>query len=55
MVYKASWPEQKIIQAPLSHLAPEVKASAIERTALIIVGRVLEKKFVRSQLYRNKT
>jgi precorrin-4/cobalt-precorrin-4 C11-methyltransferase len=51
MVYKASWPEQFIIQAPLASLAQEVKASGIDRTALIIVGKILEKKFLRSRLY----
>jgi precorrin-4/cobalt-precorrin-4 C11-methyltransferase len=51
MIYKASWPEQKIIRAPLSELATKVKASGIDRTALILVGRVLEKKFARSHLY----
>jgi precorrin-4/cobalt-precorrin-4 C11-methyltransferase len=41
VVYKATWPEQKIIQGTLSDIAEKVKAAGIKETALIFVGRVL--------------
>jgi len=41
VVYRASWPDQRIVRATLGIIAAEVANSPIERTALIIVGRVL--------------
>jgi precorrin-4/cobalt-precorrin-4 C11-methyltransferase len=41
VVYRASWPDQRIVRATLGTIAAEVANSPIERTALIIVGRVL--------------
>ena len=41
IVYRASWPDQRILRATLETLA-EVMDPAISRTALILVGRVLE-------------
>jgi precorrin-4/cobalt-precorrin-4 C11-methyltransferase len=41
VVYKATWPEQKIIRGTLSDIAEKVKAAGIRETALIFVGRVL--------------
>lgn len=51
VVYKATWPDQKIIRSKLSDIAERVKQESIKKTALIIVGRVLEKEFNRSVLY----
>ncbi len=51
VVYKATWPDQKIIHTKLLNIADKVKQEAISKTALIIVGRVLEKDFKRSVLY----
>lgn len=51
VVYKASWPEQKIIRSQLSHIEKIVKDEAITKTAMIIVGHVLDKEFERSILY----
>jgi len=51
VVYKATWPDQKIVHAKLLNIADKVKQEAISKTALIIVGRVLEKEFKRSVLY----
>ncbi|MBC7130271.1 precorrin-4 C(11)-methyltransferase [Candidatus Bathyarchaeota archaeon] len=44
VVYKASWPQQKIIKGTLADIAEKVKAAGIKSTALILVGRVLEPK-----------
>ena len=41
VVYRASWPDQQIIQAPLGKIAEKVTAQSIERTALILVGPAL--------------
>ncbi len=53
VVYRASWPEEKIIRAPLGRLVEAVAAAgAIERTALILVGLALgAEDFRESALY----
>ncbi|HLN90022.1 MAG TPA: precorrin-4 C(11)-methyltransferase [Candidatus Binatia bacterium] len=42
VVYKATWPEQKILKGTLSDIVAKVKAAGITETALIFVGRVLD-------------
>ncbi len=59
IVYKASWPEEKIVTCTLEMLADSIKQAGIEKTALLIVGKVLEaadgklpqKSEMRSKLY----
>ena len=53
VVYRASWPEETIIRAPLGELVERVAAAgAIERTALILVGPALgAEDFRESALY----
>jgi precorrin-4/cobalt-precorrin-4 C11-methyltransferase len=52
VVYKASWPEQKIIRGTLRDIAEKVEAEGVKSTAIIIVGEVLEpKSYNRSKLY----
>ena len=53
VVYKASWKDQVIIQAPLDRMAEEVRKSGITKHALIMVGKFLERrgKSARSKLY----
>ena len=41
VVYRASWPDQRIIRATLATIAGEIAQAPIERTALILVGKVL--------------
>ena len=41
MVYKATWPEQKIVRGMLSDIVEKAKVAGINETALIFVGRVL--------------
>jgi precorrin-4/cobalt-precorrin-4 C11-methyltransferase len=41
VVYRASWPDEQIFRGTLSTIASELAKSPIERTALILVGRVL--------------
>ena len=41
VVYRASWPDERIIRATLGTIAAEIAKTPIERTALILVGKVL--------------
>jgi precorrin-4/cobalt-precorrin-4 C11-methyltransferase len=41
VVWRASWPDERVLRAPLGALAERVTAEAIERTALILVGPAL--------------
>ncbi|MBU2510802.1 precorrin-4 C(11)-methyltransferase [bacterium] len=51
VVYKASWPDQKIIKGTLNTIAEKVKTEKIDRFAQILVGDFIEGDFERSQLY----
>lgn len=52
VVYKATWPEQKIVKGNLGDISSKVKAAGITQTALIFVGRVLDpQKYDLSKLY----
>lgn len=41
IVYRATWPDERVIRATLGTIAAEVAKAPIERTALILVGKVL--------------
>jgi precorrin-4/cobalt-precorrin-4 C11-methyltransferase len=41
VVYRASWPDQRIVRATLSTIRARMKGQGITRTALILVGRAL--------------
>jgi len=52
VVVRASWPDQQILRGTLADTTGKVAAAAIERTALILVGRALETdEFRESALY----
>ena len=52
IVYRASWPDERIIRGTLGTIAGEVAKQPIERTALILVGKVLSARDFRdSALY----
>ena len=52
VVYRVTWPDQKIIKGTLSTIAKLVKAAKLTRTALILVGHVLDaREFRDSALY----
>jgi precorrin-4/cobalt-precorrin-4 C11-methyltransferase len=42
VVYKATWPDQKIVKGTLADIVDKVAAQGITETALIFVGRVLD-------------
>jgi len=41
VVYRATWPDQRIVRGTLDDIAGKVGATPMERTALILVGKVL--------------
>ena len=41
VVWRASWPDERIVRATLGHHRERPRARAIERTALILVGPAL--------------
>ncbi len=51
IVYKATWPEQKIVRTTVAELAEAAKRENITKTALITVGNFLGSKYERSKLY----
>jgi len=51
IVYKATWPEEKIIRTVVSKLADEARRENIVKTALILVGGFLGDEYSRSLLY----
>ena len=52
VAYRVSWPDERIIRGTLADIRDKVRAAKITRTALILVGRVLdEDAFPDSALY----
>ncbi|HUZ91839.1 MAG TPA: precorrin-4 C(11)-methyltransferase [Methylocella sp.] len=52
IVFRASWPDQRILRGTLATIASELNKTPMERTALIIIGRVLARgDFRASALY----
>ncbi|OIQ08872.1 cobalt-precorrin-4 C(11)-methyltransferase [Moorella thermoacetica] len=51
VVYKASWPEEKVIRGTLGDIAAKAREAGIERTALLLVGDFLAGDYKRSRLY----
>ena len=51
VVYKASWPDQKIVMGTLSNILEKVKEESITKTAQIVVGDFLGNRYELSKLY----
>jgi precorrin-4/cobalt-precorrin-4 C11-methyltransferase len=52
VVYRVSWPDQQIIKGTLATIRDQVKAAGITRTALVLIGKVLDAEgFSDSRLY----
>jgi precorrin-4/cobalt-precorrin-4 C11-methyltransferase len=52
VVYRASWPDERRVVGTLADIVDTIQSAPIERTALILVGRVLAMDaFERSSLY----
>jgi len=51
-VFRASWPDEQVIEGTLADIRGQVRDAKITRTALILVGRVLSPEaFTDSALY----
>jgi precorrin-4/cobalt-precorrin-4 C11-methyltransferase len=51
VVYKASWPDERVIECPLGELADRVRQAGFTRQALVFVGPGLGAGGTRSHLY----
>lgn len=51
IVYKASWPDEKVLPCTVASLAETAAANGICKTALILVGPFLQAAYERSRLY----
>lgn len=51
IVYKATWPDEKVLRCTVESLAETAEKEQITKTALIVVGRVLDGEYERSKLY----
>lgn len=51
VVYRASWPDQKIIRGTLADIARKTQAEGITKTAMIVVGWALGREGPASRLY----
>lgn len=51
IVYKATWPDEKVIRTTIAGLAQAARDNHITKTALITVGGFLGDKYERSKLY----
>ena len=55
VVYRASWPDQKIIKGTLGDIAKKIKEEKITRTAIVIISDVIDPKtYEYSKLYDKK-
>ncbi|MCA8378878.1 precorrin-4 C(11)-methyltransferase [Burkholderia cenocepacia] len=54
VIYRASWPDEERVTGTLADIVGKVQGTQIERTALILIGRVLDAEgFADSTLYAN--
>lgn len=51
VVYKATWPEERVVRCTVGTLAARTRAAGITKTALIVVGGFLAGPYERSKLY----
>ena len=51
IVYKATWPEQRVFRCTVDTLAKTAADNRVTKTALILVGRFLGDQYERSKLY----
>lgn len=54
IVAKASWPEEQVVRGTLGDIVERLKKKNLSRTAVIIVGEVLNRKYGRSRLYHGE-
>ncbi len=54
MVYKASWPEERVISSTVAELPAEAEKYGIQNTALVMVGDFLGERYGLSKLYDSR-
>lgn len=51
IVYKATWPEEKVVRCTVATLAQRGREENIRKTALLLIGDFLDSRYQRSKLY----
>jgi len=53
IVYKAGWPDSKVIRTTIKNLEEQISSNQIDKQSLILIGKVLDKEQItsRSRLY----
>ncbi|MEG2198872.1 MAG: cobalt-precorrin-4 C(11)-methyltransferase, partial [Anaerovorax sp.] len=51
IVYKATWPEEKVLRCVVGNLPETAKENNITKTAMVVVGGFLGNSYERSKLY----
>ena len=51
IVYKATWPDEKVLRCPVAALARTAAENGVKKTALIVVGNCLGSDYELSRLY----
>ena len=51
IIYKATWPEERVFRCHVSDLASTAEQNGVQKTALIVVGGFLGGEYERSKLY----
>jgi precorrin-4/cobalt-precorrin-4 C11-methyltransferase len=55
VVYRASWPDEMVLQGTIADIADKVEEAGLKKSALILVGGVVKRTgFRRSHLYRDR-
>ncbi|WP_026582462.1 precorrin-4 C(11)-methyltransferase [Bacillus sp. J33] len=53
VVYKATWPDQKIVRSTLEHLDEDMRANGVRKQAMILAGWALDER-IHEKNYRSK-
>ena len=51
IVYKATWPDEKVIRTTVAEIAKAAEENGVNKMALIMVGGFLGSEYERSKLY----
>jgi precorrin-4/cobalt-precorrin-4 C11-methyltransferase len=51
VVEKASWPEERVFKGTLTTISDQLAAAGVNRTAMVIIGNVLDREYEPSRLY----
>lgn len=54
VVYKASWPDEKVVRTTLGNLHEDMRANGITKQAMVIISKAADKKLIQSGTYESK-